>query len=596
MHSIRRAGWLLAMAGTLALAACDDDSISLNEAGCRDVSQSANQVEQRLATGKARVRVNVVSRLGVDIGSGEALRFSGVRLVQNGTCTSVGGSSTTRLGTVESDMGGMVADAALAPNEITALTLVPDGEQQGDRRLSATQLTLAKPIALQPGTRTEIFLALDSVKGSNQVAVRYVASGMVPIDATGIMVMEPGRGMHGTMRNGFSIQIPANAVTTPTVYGIQEYDVGGVTPMYNIMPRGALSSAGSITIPVDRDRIPGGMAIGDYGGSAAGAASEATVRGNLATFPISATGMTSMSSQRGYVQFDDGERVAVPGQGGSAARASLVNNTCSQRLSANRSYYLGQLAQKAGVRISECEGVSPYVHILILNVGYNRPTSTSVFPRVAVPGEWYTGTNTFLLHTITELANIVGAMAAVNGFTWTGDSGSDAGQTGTPNGTLYINGTRKSPAFSAAEALIAFQQGTSNGTLATLVDKPSGATPSLGTYNWNVIPSTTSIIKNGACSRTPGGEVAPWSSLGIGSGSTSGVVVMVSSVSGTSTDAYEICSVYEGLGLLGGAIRLDGNSAASIYWLGSHLNPLGGMSSLYYGSARHVAYGVAVVN
>jgi hypothetical protein len=67
-------------------------------------------------------------------------------------------------------------------------------------------------------------------------------------------------------------------------------------------------------------------------------------------------------------------------------------------------------------------------------------------------------------------------------------------------------------------------------------------------------------------------------------------------VSNTTTTAYELCSVYEGLGVLGGAIRLDGGRSAAINWQGTTLNTLTGSDYLAFGYERDIPYAIAALN
>src|SRR5699024_5535053 len=151
---------------------------------------------------------------------------------------------------------------------------------------------------------------------------------------------------------------------------------------------------------------------------------------------------------------------------------------------------------------SDCESVPPYVHIILVNMKY--PSSTIPYPKILFPGNWYTNTNNFILHTISELGSTYGgsAFAAINGFYWDGDEGTAAGQVGTPAGTVYIDGVRKGTSISGAEAVIGFTTSySSTGTDAALFSKAAGGSVSLGSYSTNAVSSTTSIVKSGACSR-----------------------------------------------------------------------------------------------
>ncbi|HEX2208837.1 MAG TPA: hypothetical protein VHG93_14250 [Longimicrobium sp.] len=572
------------------MSACDDGPTLGRSLECTELSQSAAQVQAGMDAGEARLRVNLISRLGVDVASGETAETDGVELYGPGGCVRLATAATTRLGSVENDMGAPVADASVALEQITHVALLPTREEQGGRRFSIQRLELPTPVTLHPGSRTELFLTLEPVTGTDQVSTRFVAAGQVPLDAGAVMVYEPGRGATASMPGGFSLTLPPGSVGQPAVYGMVQQNVGGVSPMFNITPVGPLARAGRVTFAVDPARVPQGMSMSDFGARVGGVAAASSRAGNMVTVDVNAIGLTGMGTDLGFVELPDGTRMATaPAPDVGPLRPMLVDNECSRRLAAKRTEYLAMLARNHGLRLFECESVAPYVHLILVNIGYGGTS----FPRVYLPAQWYSGTYDFILRTISEHANSVGAFAAVNGFTWDGGDGSAAGQTGQARGTVFIQGNRRSPLFSGAEALVAFANNTTTGTPATLIDKPSGVTsPNLGGYNYNVVPSTTSVVKYGRCSQPLGTQRAPWSTIGIGNG----ILVMASSVNGTETEAYELCAIYEGLNIMGGALRLDGNSAASIFWQGTHLNPLSGTTSWWYGSARRVAYGVAATN
>lgn len=596
---MKRTHGLPALAGAcacaLVLAACNDDSVSVNGT-CSEVDQTAAEAEAGRVDGQARVRVNIVSRLGADPQSPQSLRLGGVELFQGGRCVRLATTSMPSLGSIENDMGRAVADAALDLREVTHVQLLPASGDAGTLRVRADKIALEQPIRLDEGIRTELYLALEPGAQSGEVTARFVAAGPVPANAGAVMVGEPGRGGTMSTPGGFSLELGQGSLAVPTVYSVVEHDVGGVGPLLDVAPAGELGAAARVRFRVNRGHVPQGMEMSDFTARVGGSEVASTLDGNTVSMEVSKLGLMSMGTGRAYVEFSDGTRRAVPA--GAAQRvvadgAAIVNNTCYQRLAANRSYYYGQVQGHAGVRVRDCEDTPPYVHIILVNMKY--PNSTIPYPKILFPAEWYSNTNTFLLHTISQLGGTYGgsAFAAINGFYWDGDSGTGSGQTGTPAGMLYIDGVRKGSGLTAAEAVIGFTASyTNTGTTASLISKPAGSTSvSLGTYNWNVVPSTTSIVKNGACSRTSTEtqDWNSWSALGFGNG----ILVMASSVSGQTTTAYELCSVFEGLNTLGGAIRLDGGPSAAIYWLGSHLNPLSGLSYYKYGNARHLAYAVA---
>jgi hypothetical protein len=578
----------------LALAACDDDP-TVAGANCNLLEQTSAQVQEGRSSGQAHVRVNIISRLGVSATSAESIGLKGVALYQRDRCVRLVTSQLPALGSIENDMGSTVAEAAVDLGEVTHVVLLPAQGAQTTYRLQGEKLALAQPVRLERGLRTEIFVALDPVAGSNDVATRFVAAGPVPSGAGAVMVAEPGRGGTMTTRNGFSLALGPQSMDVPTVYSVVEHDVGDVAPLLEISPQGALRGTGTVRFRADPGRVPRGLAMSDFGVRMGGRSLNHTMAGSNVSVDVSSLGLMSMGTSKGRVELADGTRMALPPapaasvSPGGPGHAITVDNACSRSLVSQRANYYGLVQRNMGIRIFDCEDKPPYVHIVLVNMQY--PGST-YYPHILFPGTWYSNTNTFLLNTISSLASNYGgsAFTAINGFYWNGDEGTAAGQTGTPAGHVYIDGVRRGSSISDAEAIIGFTRSSqTGGTSAAMFSKPAGGTVSLGTYNWNAVPSTTSIIRNGACSRSAGeGGSNTWSAIGFGRG----ILVLVSSTTGSSTTAYELCSVFEGLDVLGGAIRLDGGPSAAIYWQGNHLNPLGGMAWWKYGNARHLAYAI----
>ena len=44
-----------------------------------------------------------------------------------------------------------------------------------------------------------------------------------------------------------------------------------------------------------------------------------------------------------------------------------------------------------------------------------------------------------------------------------------------------------------------------------------------------------------------------------------GILLLASSVSGTSTTAYELCTIFEAMDIMDGAVRVDGGPSAAIF-------------------------------
>lgn len=583
-----------AAACVLVLAACDDDGPTAAGSSCQSLEQTSAQVQEKRSSGLAQVRVNIISRLGVSASSSEPVALDGVALYQGSRCVRLVTTSSPALASIENSMGSTIAEAAVEMGKITHLELLPARGAESTFRLKGEKLLLNRPVHLEPGLRTEIFVALEPGTGSNDVTTRFVAAGPVPSRAGAVMVAEPGRGGTMTTRGGFSLELGPQSMSVPTVYSVVENDVGGVGPLLEISPQGALGAAGTVRFRADPGRVPQGMEMSDFGVRMAGKSLNHTMSGNNVSVDVSSLGLMSMGTSKGMVELADGTRMALPPApaasiAAGSGNALTVDNECSRSLASQRAYYNSLVQRNMGIRIFDCENTAPYVHIVLVNMQY--PGST-YYPQILFPANWYTNTNTFLLNTISTLASTYGgsAFTAINGFYWNGDEGTAAGQTGTPAGHVYINGARRGTTLSDAEAVIGFTRGSqTGGTSAAMFNKAAGGSVSLGTYNWNAVSSTTSIIRNGVCSRTAGeGGSNTWSAIGFGRG----ILVLASSVSGSSTTAYDLCSVFEGLDVRGGAIRLDGGPSAAIYWQGNHLNPLSGMAWWKYGDARHLAYAI----
>lgn len=585
---LRAAG--IAIVAAVAAACSDDNGLTARDE-CTTLRQSQADIESGRAEGMARVRLNLVSRLGVESASTEQLSINGADLFVDGECYRLESSSSMRLADLENAMGTLAAEASVEPGNVTHVLLRVSGPQGGTRTYSADKLAMEEPVTLRAGSRTDIYLALDPVGTTgNRVATTIVASGMMPWNAT-TMVMDPVRGGKMTMPGGFEMEMPSGSITEATVFGVSEIQSGDVSSTYAIIPESELNEPVTIKLRVDRSRIPQGLTMADYGGRVAGAAAVSSVEGNVATVTAAkGLGHVRMGTSVPYVETTGGLRAAIGPrpQEGPAPGPALVDNECYRRLVNERATLYNLLAQNYGVRSFQCENVPPYVHIVIVNLSR---AGLSTYPRIHFPNV-QNADNTLQLREISTHITQVNEFAAINGFTWTGDKGFEWGGTGTAIGTVYLNYERVSPWYTGSEVMVGFGAwNPTYGTPTKFFDRPAGVGLDLTGYTEWMVPGTTSIIKNGACSRTPGGEVDRWSTLGIGGG----LLVMASSASYTTTDAYTLCSVYEGLNVLGGALRLDGGSASGISWLGTTLNPLTGSDFTAFGNERHIAYAVAAV-
>ncbi|HYH80172.1 MAG TPA: hypothetical protein VEX86_10250 [Longimicrobium sp.] len=587
---LRAAGLLCAVA--VAAACNDDDGGLLSSSDCKAVRSTADEIADGQGGRLARVRVSLVSRLGVDAGAADSVSVRGARLFLGNACYRLDNTTGWRLAALENDAGGMVAEALVEPGELSELELELPKGQTGSHVWDAGRIRLDRVVKLEAGRRTDVYLSLSPVGTSGHVAARFVAAGEMPWESQ-TMVYDPVRGGSLSLPGGFSMELPVGAAGTPTVFGVGSYAGGGVSATYNVWPENELSEAVRVSFPIDRSRIPQGMGMSDFGGRINGAEAVSSVAGNVATVNARAFGQIGMGTSVPYVETTGGQRVAmrVPGAG-SGSSPSLVNNECYARLLNARTSLYNTLNNNSGLYSSLCTDVSPRVHIVMVNLNRSGLGANGWgYPKMVIPAVRYTD-GTFALREITtHMSTLTNDFAGINGFTWSGDSGCCGGY-GTPIGTLYMNNERVSPWFSGTEVMIGFGAWSAyTGTPHAFFERVSGASINIGGYtNW-MVPSTTSIVKNGACSRAPGGETNRWSTIGIGNG----VLVMASSVSNTSTTAYELCSIYEGLGVLGGALRLDGGPSAALWWQGTTLNLLSGSDYLAMGYERDIPYVLAAL-
>lgn len=583
------------MCAALMATACDDDGDGLLTPGgeCETLQQTAAEVHAGRAEGQAQVRLNVVSRLGLEAESTEAVSLNGAELHVGSNCYRLDKVSTARLTSIENAMGVLVAEASIAPGEATHVLLRASGPA-GGRTYREEKIALGQAVRLEAGTRTDIYLALSPVGTSNQAEASFVAAGMMPWEAT-TMVYDPTRGGTMSLPGGFTMQFPAGSVSKATVFGVGEHAGRGVSGTFNIWPESEITEPVTISFPVDRSRIPQGMAMADFGGRVRGASMETSVAGNTATVTATGLGQVSMGTSRPWIETTGGSRtlarladaISVPPPTGGMNLNTA--NPCYQRLVAERANLYASLDRNAGIYVSLCTDVSPSVHIVMVNLARAGLSAYGLYPRVQVVGSRAADGRFELREMTSHMATLPNDFAAINGFTWEGQTECCNGW-GTPNGTVYQNGERVSPWWPNTEVILGFgPHSPSSGTQSRFFERLNGASINITGFTDQMVPSTTSIIKGGVCSRAPGGELDRWSAIGIGNG----VLVMASSVTDTKTTAYELCSVFEGLNVLGGAIRMDGGRSAAISWLGTTLNLLSGAHYVSHGYERDIPYVLA---
>ena len=106
-------------------------------------------------------------------------------------------------------------------------------------------------------------------------------------------------------------------------------------------------------------------------------------------------------------------------------------------------------------------------------------------------------------------------------------------------------------------------------------------------YALNLISTSTNVVRDGIC-QVPG-FVSRFSAVG----ASPTRMVMVSSTSGGTTSAAELCPIFQALGI-NNALRLDGGPSTALVVNGVVKNPLTGLYWIKYGDLRRIAYSLDV--
>ena len=552
----------------LSLAACDSD-----DAG-------------ELGQGDARVRVNVVTRMaspGTTLK--QTISLDAVELCTDAGCESVPVHTPLALSATENDTGVAVVDLSVPAGRLTRLTLV--GAASSEVPIRSGEVALTAPVVLEDSTRTELFVALDPVDGG--AAARFVATAAAPAEFGGAMVFEPGRDSRYALPSGFSLSVAGASASgrraaAPTVYTVSEYDVGGAGAVYNIYPGDGVMGEAELRIPLDPSRFPPGASGADYVVSVDGQIEAAEVEGQTLVVRTQRGGLVRVASTRASYETDTGEVVA---DGADPAAGGRVRVTCASALAGKRTEYRNQLLNTAtyALKTTVCESADPELHIILYDM--TSSSSNIRFPRS------YAGNSEYNLRELSQHAAGIGAIGAVNGYFWSGDEGTSGGL-GTWNGTVYMDGGRYSTYTATREALLAFTPRLSTGVRGEVFFKDAGdATTSLTlggvTYDDYVIGSRTSLLADGVCTPSPGGNDVASTALGYGGS----ILMMASTTSGEESTSYELCQAMLAMGM-DEAVQLDGGPSAAIYWRDTVLNPLTGLYYFKYGSYRDIMYGVAI--
>lgn len=465
---------------------------------------------------------------------------------------------------------------------VNRIVVTPDPTQGAV--LQGKSVTLPQPLILRAGERQEIFLSIRSVQrgASTHLEAAFLSAASMPPTVTDVTAYRPDRALNRPAGAPSGVALLAGSLPAAQLIGLETLPAGGSAPRISVWPKLQTQVPMDVTLTLDPARIARGLTASDYHVQLGDRSTPTTdISGNTMTFKTRTLDRADVVTDRSVIETDRGERIALPGQSLQSSSVSAQDTSaCKNSLISRRAEY-EQFFMNGydAIRIFDCENVAPYMHIVLIDRSKrNRTVGLPVTPSVDYPGQ-------YVLRPITSHG--AGSAVAVNGFTWSGDDGTYVSTGyGVPLGTLITDGIVRKKT-STTEAILGFQTQPADKSRGTSAEFFIGASSTLnfGAHNYNVIGSTTSVIRSGACNpNLDTTNLNRWSAVGIGYNR----MALISSTSGGTATPRELCSVFEGLGYLDGAIRLDGGPSASMAWLGEHINPLTGAYYVKYGNARNI--------
>jgi hypothetical protein len=537
--------------------------------------------DAKVGTDVARIKVSfALSERDDD----NAIRLGGIVLCSDSGCYRPMALNYFNAGNTSKGTATLAVDAVMPYGKLSRIYF----DDISGAKVVAGSIQLTAPLLVEKGYYGgEIFITLSKQKSAKQVIYRPsgVASGLFHHEAQSVYY-DPGFSTRATLPLSTILTIPAAALPMPQIFSVGVADIGKQYPQIDIFPYIALSKVATLnSMPLAR--------------SAKAAAEQAGPNTAKSVPPFAPVPGFSMPAQ------NDGNNSKLQNKEKTFSKTGLFNfsgvenpqsstiaATCDQIIAypPNLKIIKDTTGPNGAAYVNWCENIPPYVSIVYVNTADSR-IRYSIPNKLEASGGVYKN----LLQPITTAA--APAMAAVNGFTWTGDEGTGANQHGLALGYVNNNGI----------AIGANRQGggVSGGTGASDGNKfvmAYGANLSLlnffetaipnanfGSYANTVVSSSTSVVKYGNCS----GDTldSRWSAVGAAAGK----MVLMSSFTGNTTTAAQLCPVFKALEI-SNALRLDGGPSAAMALGGTHINPLSGLYRLKYGSIRYTIYPLKITS
>lgn len=555
--------------------------------------------------GIARLKISVAMENSTTT---PALTFSGIVICSKTACyrpnlLSNRGSANTSNGSAK-----LVVDAAMPYEQIEKIFFE---ESKGGNVSGSIELT--RHLNVEKGYYGgEIFVTLrrTAINGAPNYLPSFATSNFLRENGTSIYY-NPRFPVAANLDQGVSLKIPARALNTPEIFNVQIHDTGDQFPLVDIYPYvkflknatltasliqrstsaniSAVTSSTGRTSPIKSHTSAGAPPSGSGKSPTQIAAPSQVARS------ISGTGVLNSSSfeapQASAITPSNGD-VPTPSLLHPVAEAGPARTACSDILSntSNMQTLQNLLRQYGVVRITWCETVPPFVTIVYVNTSDSRVRFKITYADAPNPR------NRQLRVAQLRRQTDFGGNVTINGFYWTGDEGTGPNQYGLTNGYLLVDGAVHGSNIVGGGAsgpnevgdghkyVMATMPGASSGMVNPIFFESSeahyvypGAT--------NQVSTSTSIYKNGNCSGDT--TASRWSAVG----GRTGAMFFVSSKSGYTTTAKDLCGIFYYLNAAG-ALRLDGGPSAQMTIDGININPLTGLYSFKYGSMRYVAYGL----
>lgn len=518
------------------------------------------------STNTARLKISAVI---IGLTKPESINLGMISVCSTTACYRVNAPPATL------DVDGTGAGTSAVVSELTVpkarISSIHIDELPGSN-VSGSLVNLSGPLDLtQSSIGGEILVVIEKrrEKKGTQFSISSAASGLLREHGKSIYY-HPSAATTAVLTDGVEVSIPAGATQAPHIFNVAVLNTGDKYPIVDIFPVVRLRQSAEIIFRPSKG------------------ASQLSMGTESPTQKIT-------FSETGVLRANNIERPSSSST--STSTQTAADQQCVELLTQHNLPLLQAMGTTGIVYTNLCADKPPYVHIAIANKNFNGGSQLNLYhgPR-DVLGPSPNKRPWIELKKITSYGITHGSAVLINGFTWEGDPGVVANNQGLALGYVeqsynILGLNRVGGGANPADA----SDSQKRGMIWVRGCEPAwGTGADLPLFNgycnymqpWIIVSSSTSIVQDGNCSTDDLRK--PWTAFGT---TGSGLFVFMSSASGTSTTAAEMCGALKALGGLN-AIRMDGNTAAGMMIDGIHKNPLTGTDSFIFGTARHIAYSI----